>query len=109
MVTLLIVLLSIAFISGAPLFAIMIAGTALGAYFSSRGFDAMFNGAINKMFRISSRDEIEVLTTIPLSICAGYILAESKTADRLVRFANAFLGWMPGGLAIVTILTCALF
>jgi C4-dicarboxylate transporter DctM subunit len=26
-----------------------------------------------------------------------------------VRFANAMLGWFPGGLAIVTILTCALF
>jgi len=37
------------------------------------------------------------------------VLAESGSADRLVRFANALLGWVPGGLAIVTIGTCALF
>ena len=49
------------------------------------------------------------MSTIPLFIYAGYLLAESGTADRLVRFANALLGWIPGGLAIVTIGTCALF
>ena len=109
MITILIVLLVIVFISGSPLFTIMLAGTALGAYGSQRGFTIGFDGAINKMFGISGRDEIEVLSTIPLFIYAGYLLAEAKTADRLVRFANALLGWMPGGLAIVTICTCALF
>ena len=107
--TLLIILVLYVFICGAPLFTIMLAGTALGTVFSARGFEINFDGAINKMFRISSRDEIEVLSTIPLFIAAGYILAEARTADRLVRFANAMLGWMPGGLAIVTIGTCALF
>jgi C4-dicarboxylate transporter, DctM subunit len=109
MLTILIILLVLMFISGAPLFAVMFACTALGALFSMRGYDTNVVGAINKMFRISSRDEISVLSTIPMFIGAGYILAESKTADRLVRFANAALGYMPGGLAIVTILTCALF
>jgi tripartite ATP-independent transporter DctM subunit len=109
MMTILIILLALVFICGAPLFTVMLAGTALGTLFSMRGFEVNFDGAINKMFRISSRDEIEVLSTIPLFIFAGYILAEAKTADRLVRFANAMLGWMPGGLAVVTIGTCALF
>lgn len=109
MTTLLIVLLAVVFISGAPLFTIMLAGTGLGALFSARGFDIGFDGAINKLFGISGRDEIEVLSTIPLFIYAGYMLAEAKTADRLVRFANAMLGWVPGGLAIVTIGTCTLF
>jgi tripartite ATP-independent transporter DctM subunit len=36
-------------------------------------------------------------------------MAAAKTADRLVRFANALMGWMPGGLAIVTIFACAIF
>ncbi|HEU0034146.1 MAG TPA: TRAP transporter large permease [Kofleriaceae bacterium] len=109
MVTLLIILLVLLFISGAPLFTIMLGATALGTAFSRLGFEIGFDGAINKMFGISGRDEIEVLSTIPLFIFAGYILAESKTADRLVRFANALLGWAPGGLAIVTIGTCAIF
>ncbi|MGE0546742.1 MAG: TRAP transporter large permease [Kofleriaceae bacterium] len=103
------VVLVVAFVSGAPLFTIMLAGAAIGAMFSTRNFDADFNGAISKIFGTSNRDEMEVLSTIPLFIYAGYLLAEAKTADRLVRFANALMGWLPGGLAIVTIGTCALF
>ncbi len=109
MSTLLIILLGIFFVSGAPLFTIMLAATALGTFFSVRGFESGFDGAINKLFGTSGRDEMEVLSTIPLFIYAGYLLAEAKTADRLVRFANAMLGWLPGGLAVVTIGTCALF
>src|SRR5262245_24909816 len=109
MVTLLIILLALFFICGAPLFTIMLAATALGSLFSDRGFEIGFDGAINKLFGTSGRDEMEVLSTIPLFIYAGYLLAEAKTADRLVRFANAMMGWMPGGLAVVTIGTCALF
>lgn len=109
MLAILIILLTLVFISGAPLFTIMLGGTALGAFFSQRGFTIGFDGAINKMFGTSGRDEIEVLSTIPLFIYAGYLLAEAKTADRLVRFANAMMGWLPGGLAVVTIGTCALF
>lgn len=109
MSTLLILGLGLFFISGAPLFTIMLAATALGALFSARGFEVGFDGAINKLFGTSGRDEMEVLSTIPLFIYVGYLLAEAKTADRLVRAANAALGWIPGGLAIVTIFTCAVF
>src|SRR5690606_2147671 len=50
-----------------------------------------------------------VLVAIPLFTVAGFLLAESRTPQRLVRLSNALLGWMPGGLALVAILTCALF
>src|SRR6187401_2672005 len=109
MSTLLIILLAIVFISGAPLFTIMLGGTALGALFGARGFEADFDGAIVKLFGVGTGEQVNVLSTIPLFIYAGYLLAEARTADRLVRFANAMLGWMPGGLAIVTIGTCSLF
>ena len=68
-----------------------------------------FNGIIAKIVNVGLGDQVEMMSTIPLFIYAGYLLAESGTADRLVRFANALLGWVPGGLAIVTIGTCALF
>ncbi len=42
-----------------------------------------------------------IITTIPLFTFVGYVMAESKTPERLVRAATAWLGWMPGGLAIV--------
>src|SRR6187401_114268 len=109
MSTLLIILLAIVFISGAPLFTIMLGGTALGALYGARGFDADLDGAIAKLFGTGTGEQVNVLSTIPLFIYAGYLLAEAKTADRLVRFANALLGWIPGGAAIVTIGTCALF
>jgi tripartite ATP-independent transporter DctM subunit len=50
-----------------------------------------------------------ILVTIPLFTFAGYLMAESKTPDRLVRAASAALGWMPGGLAVVCILANAFF
>lgn len=50
-----------------------------------------------------------LLHSIPLFTFAGYILAYSNASKRLVRFTNAALGWLPGGLAIVTLLTCAFF
>jgi len=109
MTTLLIVVLGVAFISGAPLFTIMLGGAALGAVSLPREFSAEFDGMVEHMLNVGLGDQVQVMSTIPLFIYAGYLLAEAGTADRLVRFANALLGWVPGGLAIVTIGTCALF
>jgi C4-dicarboxylate transporter, DctM subunit len=53
--------------------------------------------------------EMPMLVAIPLFTLAGYILSESGAPKRLVRLANATVGWMPGGLAIVAILACAIF
>lgn len=104
-----VMLLMIAFVCGAPLFTIMLGAAALGALSLSRPFDAEFDGMVEHILNVGLGDQVQVMSTIPLFIYAGYLLAESGTADRLVRFANALLGWIPGGLAIVTIGTCALF
>ncbi len=109
MTTILIILLILCFISGAPLFAIMLGALGLGSAVSGRGFDVGFNGGVSDLISMGLGNQGETLATIPMFIYAGYLLAEAKTADRLVRFANAALGWLPGGLAIVTIMTCALF
>ncbi|MFH1728235.1 MAG: TRAP transporter large permease subunit [Pseudomonadota bacterium] len=50
-----------------------------------------------------------VLLAIPLFTFAGYMMAESKTPQRLVELARAYIGWMPGGIALVTLFTCAIF
>ncbi len=50
-----------------------------------------------------------ILLAIPLFTFAGYLLSESKAPGRLVRLTSALLGWMPGGLAIVSIGACAFF
>src|SRR3954471_10888023 len=53
--------------------------------------------------------ESPILVTIPLFTFVGYLMAESKAPDRIVRAASAFLGWMPGGLAIVCLFASAFF
>lgn len=50
-----------------------------------------------------------IITTIPLFTFVGYVMAESKTPERLVRAATAWLGWMPGGLAIVCVVASSVF
>jgi tripartite ATP-independent transporter DctM subunit len=50
-----------------------------------------------------------IITTIPLFTFTGYLMAESKTPERLVRTATAWVGWMPGGLAIVCVVASAVF
>jgi len=49
------------------------------------------------------------LLTIPLFTFAGYIMAESGAPKRLLKLAEASLGWLPGGVAIVSLVICAFF
>ncbi|MGB6289068.1 MAG: TRAP transporter large permease, partial [Desulfobulbales bacterium] len=50
-----------------------------------------------------------LLLSLPLFIFAGTLLAESGTPQRLLRLSQVLLGWMPGGLAVVSLLVCAVF
>ena len=50
-----------------------------------------------------------MLVAIPLFTLGGYILAEGGASRRLMRTFTALVGWMPGGLAIVTTLVLAFF
>ena len=49
------------------------------------------------------------LMAIPLFVMAGNLMANGGIARRLLDVANAFLGYIRGGLAIVTTLTCMFF
>ncbi|MBN1758410.1 MAG: TRAP transporter large permease subunit [Chitinispirillaceae bacterium] len=49
------------------------------------------------------------IPAIPLFALAGFVLANGKAGSRLVDLFRAFLGWMPGGLAMVAVLLCAFF
>ena len=51
----------------------------------------------------------EHLLPIPLFTFAGFLLARSNAPKRLVRFADALLGWAPGGLAMVAVCACTFF
>ena len=87
---------------GAPLFSIIAASAMLGFYRSDIDLSVM---AI-EFFRIA---EMPVLLAIPLFTFAGYVLSESNAPARLVRLTRSLLGWMPGGLAMMSLVACALF
>lgn len=87
---------------GAPLFAVIAAGAMLG--FHSNGIDLQTIAI--ELYRLT---DTSVLLALPLFTFAGYLLSESRTSHRLVRVTQAFMGWMPGGLALVALMTCALF
>lgn len=87
---------------GAPLFAVIGASAMYGFWQDDTDLMAM---AIN-IYQIA---EMPVLIAIPLFTFAGYLLSESRAPQRLVRITDAFLGWLPGGLAIVALTACALF
>lgn len=89
-------------LAGAPLFAIIGASALLA--FSRADID--LSVIMIEVYRLA---EMPVLLAIPLFTLAGYVLAESRAPQRLVRVTNAFLGWMPGGLAVVVLVVCALF
>jgi tripartite ATP-independent transporter DctM subunit len=87
---------------GAPLFSI-IGGIALFAFHSA---DIDTSAVIIDLYRIA---DTPTLIAIPLFTFAGYLLAESNSPRRLVKLAQAMFGWIPGGLAIVVVATCAFF
>jgi len=87
---------------GTPLFVIIGAIALLS--FHSVGIDT--SAVIVEMYRISNTP---ALLAIPLFSFTGYILAESKTPQRLVDLSQALFGWIPGGLAVVALVSCAIF
>jgi tripartite ATP-independent transporter DctM subunit len=87
---------------GAPVFVAM-GGIALALFFK----DAVpVSAVVADVYRLMVSP---TLPAIPLLTVCGYVLAESKAADRLVRFFRALFGWMPGGVAVLVAAVCALF
>ncbi|MGH8041000.1 MAG: TRAP transporter large permease [Rudaea sp.] len=87
---------------GTPLFAVIAAIALLGFHAAGEPGAAV---AI-EFYRLA---DMPALIAIPLFTLAGYLLAESQAPRRLVRLTNAMFGWLPGGLAIVSICACTLF
>jgi tripartite ATP-independent transporter DctM subunit len=87
---------------GAPLFVIVAASAMWGFYSQEVDLQVM----TIEVYRIA---EMPILLAIPLFTFAGYLLSESNAPSRLVRMTRALIGWMPGGLAVVSLAACALF
>lgn len=51
----------------------------------------------------------EVLLAIPMFIAAGNVMTRGSIAERLIEVMRVLTQWLPGGLAVATILSCAVF
>jgi C4-dicarboxylate transporter DctM subunit len=89
-------------LAGAPIFLIM-GAIALIAF---SGAEIELSAVAVEIYRLSSAP---TLLSIPLFTFAGYVMAESGSPKRLLKLADACIGWMPGGVAIMSIVLCAFF
>jgi tripartite ATP-independent transporter DctM subunit len=92
----------IAMLFGTPIY-VVICGLTLVLYGAGQ---IDLSALVIEMHRLAT---MPMLVAIPLFTFAGYVLSESGAPKRLIRLSNALLGWLPGGLAMIAILTCAVF
>lgn len=97
-----VLLLSLAALSGAPLFSVIAGASILALLILQIDLSLV----VIEMYRLASNP---MLVALMLFALAGYMLAESNASKRLVRLSMALLGRAPGGLAIVALLTSAFF
>ena len=93
----------VAGILGAPIFTLL-AGVAL--------FASMSLGNPPMVLPMMAYQELTTsagIAAIPLFTLAGFLLAEGKSSERLLRLFRAWLGWAPGGTAIGAAALCAFF
>jgi len=103
MMTLIVVLVLILMaLLGAPLFSVIAGGALYGFYIAD--IDLMVIGI--ELYRIS---ETPLLMALPLFTFTGYILSESKTSQRTLNLIQSMIGWLPGGLVIFAFLFSAVF
>jgi tripartite ATP-independent transporter DctM subunit len=87
---------------GTPIFVIISAFAILSFY----GIDVDLSVIIIEMSRLA---ETPLLLSLPLFIFAGTLLSESNAPKRMLELSRVLLGWLPGGLAVISLLICALF
>jgi tripartite ATP-independent transporter DctM subunit len=89
-------------LAGAPLF-VVLGGAAL-VLFSSAGVPIA--AVVDASYQITTKP---TLPSIPLFALAGVVLARGGAPERLLRLVRAWIGWIPGGASVATIIGCAFF
>lgn len=84
-------------------FTLMALGVAFG--YLSIG-DGIFQLFVQRTYSVMAND---VLISIPLFLFMGYVIERANILDRLFRAIQLAAGWIPGSLAVATLITCALF
>lgn len=96
------ILILLGLVLGAPLF-IGMSGLAMLLFF---GESTPIASVPSETYRLVQN---AALPAIPILTAAGYVLAEGGASKRLLRVAKAFMGWAPGGLALMIVIVLAGF
>jgi C4-dicarboxylate transporter DctM subunit len=92
---------------GQPLYVIIGALTLYLLYFG--GIFTEFALLASLIEQTRSLADKEVLLAIPFFVLSGAVMTEGDIAKRLIAFADALFGALPGGLAISAVFGCAFF
>lgn len=96
------VLLVVAALCGAPIFALL--GGAAVVLFMREGTTPA--AVLIETYALNTSP---TLPAIPLFTLAGFLLAEGQASSRLLRVFRAWFGWIPGGTAVVCAVLCSFF
>ena len=105
---LLLSLVVILLLLGARLFVIVGATTA-ASFLLFTGYDdsiIQLDRIITKMESLTGKN---VFLSIPSFIASGAIMTKGGIAKRLTDLARELVGWLPGGLAVASIIACIVF
>lgn len=101
---LMLVLFLVFLMLGFPIaFTLMALGVGFG--YITRG-DTVFQLFVQRTYSVMAND---VLISIPLFLFMGYVVERANILDRLFRAIQLAAGWVPGSLAVATLITCAMF
>jgi len=89
----------------APLFTVIAALSIVCLYFIEYDWLSL-QLIVIEMNRLAS---MPVLIALPLFTFVGCLLSSTKAPERIMNFIQALLGWLPGGIAIAALCSCALF
>jgi len=99
-----------------PAFIILVASVFLGLplFIGLGGIAYILLAASGASLEVIPNEAYTMLTgnsiaAIPLFTIAGFVLSESKAGERLVGLFRNLFGFLPGGLAVVSVLVCAFF
>lgn len=94
--------LAVAALLGVPLFVLIGAAAMIG--FHQADYDLTLVAV-----EFQRLGQLPGLEAIPLFAFAGTLLGQSEAPKRMLAVIQAWLGWLPGGVAIVALCVCALF
>lgn len=90
-------------LTGAPLF-VAIGVAALCCATLIGNYDSV--SVVTDMFEATKKHE---LLAIPFFVLAGQLMTQGSIAERLIGFARAVMGPVPGGLGLATVFACVIF